>query len=104
MVYTDDLIITTRTEDEIEAVANLIGNQFKLKALGDVHYYLSRRIIRDRTTRMLWIVQDSYIKKLYHKFGKQLTGNRYETLIDPRFEFKKPPNDYVASKHLIKQY
>lgn len=104
IIYVDDLVITARTEDEIEVVANLLGNQFKLKALGDVHYYLGCRIIRNRTIRKLWIVQDGYIKKLYHKFGKQLTGNRYETPIDPRFRFKKAPDGYIASKHLIKQY
>jgi hypothetical protein len=103
-IYVDDLLITARTEDEIQAVADLLGNQFKLKALGDVHYYLGCRIIRNRMDRKLWIVQDGYINRLYHKFGKQLTGNRYETPVDPRFKFKKPPDGYVASKHLVKQY
>ncbi|PPJ52893.1 hypothetical protein CBER1_11827 [Cercospora berteroae] len=104
MIYVDDLIIAAKTEDEIETIATRVGNQFGLKALGDVHHYLGCRIIRDRTARKLWIVQDGYIKKLHQKFGKQLTGNRYEVPIDPRFKFKKAPDGYVASKHLVKQY
>jgi hypothetical protein len=103
-IYVDDPLITARIEDEKQAVTDLLGNQFKLKALGDVHYYLSCRKIRNRTDRKLWIVQDGYINRLYYKFGEQLNGNRYETPVDPRFKFEKPPDGYIASKHLVKQY
>lgn len=42
--------------------------QYELKDLGELSWFLGIRIIRDRGQRKLWLCQDSYIDKIIKKF------------------------------------
>lgn len=42
---------------------------FLMRRLGELHYYLSIRIVRDRAKRQLIVVQDAYIDKIATKFN-----------------------------------
>ncbi|KXL49222.1 MAG: hypothetical protein FE78DRAFT_28434 [Acidomyces sp. 'richmondensis'] len=102
LIYVDDFLIAGNLEG-ISAAAELLGNKFKLKALGDVHYYLGCRIVRNRPNRKIYLLQDGYIKRVGGRFKQQLMNHHnVETPVDPRFRFKT--QDEQANKHNISLY
>jgi len=69
VIHVDDLFTIAKAEDIIEAVAKALGRRFQIKALGDVAHYLGCGILRDRKSRIIYMVQDSYIKRLGERFS-----------------------------------
>ena len=43
-------------------------NSFSMRDLGELHWFLNIRIIRDRPARRLWLCQDSYVDSLAHDY------------------------------------
>jgi len=102
LIYVNDFLIAGNLEG-IAAAAALLGNKFKLKALGDVHYYLGCRIVRNRPNRKIYLLQDGYIKRVGDRFKQQLMNHHHiETPVDLRFRFKT--QDEQANKHNISLY
>src|SRR5436305_1860412 len=48
-------------------------NKYEIQKLGEVEYFLGVRIVRDRSQRKLWLVQDSYIDKIAKKYNITLS-------------------------------
>lgn len=69
VVYVDNLLIFVRLLAIVKEAANLIAGTFDIRSLGELHYYLRIRIMRDRSKRQLIITQDSYIDKIARKFA-----------------------------------
>jgi len=44
-------------------------NKYEIQKLGEVEHFLEVRIVRDRSQRKLWLVQDSYINKITKKYN-----------------------------------
>jgi hypothetical protein len=47
--------------------------KYEVRELGEAKHFLGIRIVRDRTDRKLWLLQDSYIDKMAEKFHVKLT-------------------------------
>lgn len=56
LIYVDDLLILVKTVNAVKRLAVLLSKKFPLKELGDVAWFLSCRIIRNRAQRKIWIV------------------------------------------------
>ena len=95
-----DLLIIADSGSKIEHAAERPAKQFKLKEIGDISYYLGCRIVRDRSKKRLWILQDGYINQLATRFARELEGRRQAVVPVPtaaKFELADVAS--VATKH-----
>lgn len=69
VIYVDDVLIIVRLLVLIFETANLIKTVFPIRLLRELYYYLGIRIIRNRETRQLIVVQDAYLDKIATKFN-----------------------------------
>jgi hypothetical protein len=64
LAYVDDLVLITRTVDQMAALKALIFSKFKCHDLGPISHYLGIRARRDRTRRAIELSMETYIDKL----------------------------------------
>ena len=103
VIYVDDLLIVSRSGELVNTVAGALRRQFKMRELGDVAFFLGCRIVRDRTLRKLWLVQDGYIEQAARKH--HLTDfARAGTPTDDSHKLQKAPPEYRATKNLKDRY
>ena len=68
-VYVDDLILITKTKEEMEQVKDSLKIKFKMKDMGKLHYCLGVSIEQDDEQKCLWIHQKQYILNMLAKHG-----------------------------------
>lgn len=66
IIYVDDILVTGGCEDELQKFTRKLNNTFSLKDLGDVHYFLGLKIIRDETC--MFLSQKKYVQDLLDGF------------------------------------
>ena len=101
VVYVDDFLVIAKIRPLVDYIKRQLAQRFKLKDLGPVHFFLSIRIIRERSKRQLFLLQESYLKKVisaYHMEGSLPV----DTPLDARFVFKS--YDGQALKERIAAY
>jgi hypothetical protein len=64
LAYVNDILIITRTKDEIAALKKLIFSKFKCHDIGLISYYLGIRVCCDRSRRAIELLMELYINKL----------------------------------------
>lgn len=68
--FVDDMV--TINEPNYEAYAkefrDKLCQRYEIKVIGDLKWFLSVQIIRDRVTRRLWLNQAQYLSDIYRKF------------------------------------
>ena len=62
-VYVDDILIAARSDEKIAEVKCAIADQFEAKDMGELHYFLGVKIVRDRSV-FIWIKQYSILKQM----------------------------------------
>jgi Reverse transcriptase (RNA-dependent DNA polymerase) len=72
--FVDDIVTAydRRFENQFEELAEKLMQEFELRDLGKISWFLGIRVIRDRKKK-LWLCQDSYIEKIakrYHLDGE----------------------------------
>ena len=68
-VYMDDLIIMTKSEDQMMTIKEDLKRGFKMKELGELHYCLGINIMKDHRRGSVYLHQKQYIKNMLQKFG-----------------------------------
>ena len=68
-VYVDDLILLTRTSEEMQQLKNDLSSRFKMKDLGKLHYCLGISVNSDESTRSICLSQSHYLLKILEKYG-----------------------------------
>ena len=66
-IYVDDLIIVGDSAIEIDHVKGLLKQEFEMKDLGDLRYFLGIEIIR--TLEGIWLSQRQYALDMLSKYG-----------------------------------
>lgn len=66
-VYVDDLIIFTDIIDDMTETKSLLSKQFKMKDMGQLHYFLGVNVIYGQNC--VWLHQNQYIKSMLQKFA-----------------------------------
>lgn len=61
VIYVDDMLIVARSLVKLLSIAQSLKDRFKMRELGEIHYYLGMRIIRNRASRTVHVVQDAYL-------------------------------------------
>ena len=103
VIYVDDLAVAAATSEQIDSVAANLASAFEVTDLGDIHYYLGCRIIRDRSQRKIWILQDGYIASLAKRFNME-DCRPIDTPIDPNVSFTKATDDHTADPNMKNMY
>ena len=70
-LYVDDIPSAFDEADRIEwqEIKQLFFEKYKIKFLGEADWLLNMRITRDRTQRLLWLDQQSYVESFLDEFG-----------------------------------
>lgn len=56
VIYVNDVLLIAKLLESIFGTAKIIGDVFPIRPLGELHYYLGIRIVRDRQRRQLVVV------------------------------------------------
>jgi hypothetical protein len=68
--YVNDIVFAFRTDwkHETEILINKLKDIFEMRDLGTLKFFLGVRIIQDRETRIVYLVQDAYAEKLIKEY------------------------------------
>lgn len=105
VVYVDDMLVIAQSLEALITVVALLKDRFKMRELGDIHYYLGMRIVRDRKTKTIYVAQDAYLQKLGIKYG--LHYSKFQAPATPmlsRNHLRKAYDNHVATASLKKRY
>ncbi len=68
-VYVDDLIVLTKTIEDMISLKECLADRFRMKDMGELHYCLGISIERDEEKKSLYMHQKQYITSMIEKFG-----------------------------------
>src|SRR4051812_18151897 len=86
LLYVDDMLIAANDMNEITTLKAHLRSEFEMKDLGAAKKILGMEITRDRKSGLLFLSQQSYIKKVLHRFTMDGV-NSVSTPIAPHFKF-----------------
>jgi hypothetical protein len=69
LLYVDDMLIICRDTSKIDRLKRKLSKSFNMKDLGPAKQILGMKISRDRKKGKLWLLQESYIKKVLDRFN-----------------------------------
>lgn len=75
--YVDDIVMLNVKQniDQLIKFETTLLMKFQMRALDDLNWFLSIRIIRNRDARKIWLCQNSYISKMTARFNLKATKN-----------------------------
>uniref|UniRef100_A0ACD5WKD8 Uncharacterized protein n=1 Tax=Avena sativa TaxID=4498 RepID=A0ACD5WKD8_AVESA len=85
LLYVDDMLIAAKGMKEITTLKAHLSSEFEMKDLGAAKKILGMEITRDRKSGLLFLSQQSYIKKVLHRFNMD-GANSVSTPIAPHFK------------------
>ena len=68
-VYVDDITSAAKQSAELDEIVSFMQARFDIQEIGDLHWHLGMRVIRDRPKRTIHLVQDAYTERILAKFG-----------------------------------
>lgn len=100
-IYVDDMVTIYRKQSYVQFATfrDQLSQQFEMKQLGELQWFLGVRVIRDRQQRKIWLLQDAYIEKIVQKYGH---SSRHAKTPLPTYPLERS-NDQ-ASTSQIKYY
>ena len=66
-LYVDDLIITGNASELITEIKNQLSQEFEMKDLGELHYYLGLKVWREAGKTM--VTQSKYVREILNRFN-----------------------------------
>ena len=85
LLYVDDMLIAAKGMKEITTLKAHLSSEFEMKDLGAAKKILGMEITRDRKSGLLFLSQQSYIKKVFHHFNMD-GAKSVSTPIAPHFK------------------
>ena len=70
-VYVEDILIARRTDKRSVEVKTAIANQFDIKDMGKLHYYLGVKVVQDLEAGTIWMGQPTYTENFVSIFSRQ---------------------------------
>ena len=68
VVYVEDILISSKSMEEINRLKAQLSRTFDMKDLGAAKHILGMEIHRDRKNGKLWLSQQKYVEKVLEKF------------------------------------
>ena len=69
-IHVDDLMILAKNILEMQRLKGSLKVQFKMKDMGELHYYVGVCIVQDKERKQVYLHQGQYIEKMLKKFGQ----------------------------------
>jgi hypothetical protein len=68
--YVDDIVVMYKDEDanKVDNFQQQLFFQLEMRTMGEIEWFLRIRVICDRQSRKMWLLQDSYIDKMTLKY------------------------------------
>ena len=85
LLYVDDMLIAAKSKKEITTLKAHLSSEFEMKDLGAAKKILGMEITRNRDSRVLFLSQQNYIKKVLHRFNMH-DAKSVSTPIAPHFK------------------
>ena len=85
LLYVDDILIAVKSKKKITTLKKLLSSEFEMKDLGAAKKILGMEITRDINSSLLFLSQQSYIKKVLHRFNMH-DAKSISTSIAPHFK------------------
>ena len=70
-VYVDDIVLAGKSDRRMVEVKKALSKQFKLKDMGELHYFLGMKIVQNHKSGEVWIGQPAYANSVLQKFGME---------------------------------
>ena len=102
--FVDDIVVIydQRHKQEADVFEVDLFKAYKMKALGELEWFLGIHIKRDRDNRCLWLSQASYIEKITKKFGIAF-GRRVQTPLPTETIYRHEGTSSPQQTHLYQQ-
>ncbi|KAH9684683.1 DNA (cytosine-5)-methyltransferase [Citrus sinensis] len=71
LLYVDDMLIACNKKEEIKKLKVELSTEFEMKDLGAATKILGMQIIRDRESKVLYLSQADYVKRVLTKFNME---------------------------------
>lgn len=71
VVYVDDLIVATDNDEAFDQLKRDLGDEFKIKDLGILHYCIGIEFQQDPATKSVMMSQQKYIQDILVRFGME---------------------------------
>ena len=68
-VYVGDIVLAGKSEQTIANVKTKLGERFRVKDMGEFHYFLGVNVKQNLETGKIWIGQSFYAQTVLKKFG-----------------------------------
>jgi hypothetical protein len=85
LFYVDDMLIAAKSREETTTLKKLLSSEFDMKDLRATKKILGMEITRDRNSGLLFLSQQSYIKKVLQRFNMH-DAKPVSTPIAPHFK------------------
>ena len=69
LLYVDDMLIVGKDKGMIAKLKRDLSKSFDMKDLGPAQQILGMKIVRERTSRKLWLSQEKYIERVLERFN-----------------------------------
>ena len=66
--YIDDILIATNDKEFMLTIKSWLSTNFDMKDMGEAYYILGVKIKRDHFKKLLTLLQENYIKKIFKCF------------------------------------
>ncbi len=66
-MYVDELILLADVIEDLIDLKSLLSEHFKMKDMGQLHYYLGVNVVYGKD--FIWLHQNQYIESKLRKFG-----------------------------------
>ena len=99
-IYVDDILLAGKSIERLNAVKQALSQQFQVKDMGELHYFLGVKVAQDHKAGSVWIGQQSYTENILKKFGME-DAKSIRTPVDTSAKLIKGGNDDTSvDQHL----
>ena len=82
--FVDDICVChPRNLDSYNTFRSQLMNEYEMRDMGELKWFLGIRVVRDRSRRKLWLCQDSYIQKIVARFGLENSSAKTPMTTEP---------------------
>ncbi|CAB4008956.1 Hypothetical predicted protein, partial [Paramuricea clavata] len=91
-MYVDDILLAGKNGQKINEVKQALAEQFQMKDMGQLHYFLGVKVIQKPDSKEIWIGQEAYTKSVLERFGME-SSKPARTPVNPGTKLKKAADE-----------
>ena len=76
------IIPVGKSEKKMADIKEALSDEFEMKDLGELHYFLSVKVIQDDKKGTIWIGQPVYTENILQKFGMEFGIGRNSSQLE----------------------